>query len=140
MKSALEYKQQGNESLQNSEYYEAIHHYETAMSIFHWIVNKKDNWKRQEIEDDMLEMFEYCPETGQELNEVHELKCSCLLNIALASQKLQQWSEWYCISFVSCYLPDIASKHAPLYWKLIQTRLKLIIAELKFVSRLFSCI
>lgn len=94
IQKALEYKQQGNDSLQQMEYYESINHYETAMSIFHWIVNKKENWKRQEIEDDMLEIFEYQPVTQQERQKIDELKCSCLLNIALAYQKLVQWNDW----------------------------------------------
>jgi hypothetical protein len=94
MKSAKDLKEKGNESLLHKhDFYEAIHFYENAMSLFHWIVNKKENWKKQEIEDDMLEMFEYQPAEETERKEIQELKCSCLLNFALASQKLFQWSD-----------------------------------------------
>jgi hypothetical protein len=105
MKAARDLKEKGNESLtRKNDYYESIHFYENSMSIFHWIVNKKENWKKQEIEDDKLEMFEYEPTNEAEREEIQELKCSCLLNIAFASQKLLQWSDRFAIDILFLFV------------------------------------
>jgi hypothetical protein len=94
MKFAVAAKANGNSSISAERYYEAIHLYEIGMSVFQWIVNKKENWKKQEIEDEMIEQFDYAPQSVEEERAIKELKASCLLNIALASQKLGQWNDW----------------------------------------------
>lgn len=94
--------------IQKHDFYEAIRFYENAMSLFHWIVNKKVNWKKQEIEDDMIERFEYETTVEEERKEIMELQCSCLLNIALASQKLLEWNDWY-VSFLFFSYPSLLS-------------------------------
>lgn len=94
MKYALEIKSQGNEYFEQELYHEAINQYERSLSIFHWIVNKKHNWRREEIEDDMLKEFEYVTDNIEEKNEINKLRCSCLLNMAFAFQKLAQWNDW----------------------------------------------
>jgi hypothetical protein len=104
MKFALASKSHGNNSLSIENYYEAIHLYEIGMSVFSWIVNQKENWKKQEIEDDCIGQFEYSPQTIEEEKEILEYKSSCLLNIALASQKLGQWNDWY--GFPFCLPPS----------------------------------
>ena len=105
MKAAKELKEKGNECLkQKHDFYEAIRFYENAMSLFQWIVNKKVNWKKQEIEDEMIEFFEYETSVEEERNEIIELQCSCLLNIAFVSQKLFEWNDWSVVHFLSLSL------------------------------------
>jgi hypothetical protein len=48
----------------------------------------------QEIEDHMIDQYEYEPNNPDEEAIVKQLTCSSLLNMALAFQKLNQWPDW----------------------------------------------
>lgn len=94
MKFAQESKLKGNEYYEREEYHQAIQQYERGMSVFNWIVNKKENWRKQEIEDDMIDKFQYETNDPEELSLIKQFNCSCLLNMALVFQKLTQWNDW----------------------------------------------
>jgi tetratricopeptide (TPR) repeat protein len=90
---ALAYKEKGSASLKVGELYDAMHDYERSLSIFTWIENLKDNWKKQEIEDSMIKECEYTPTCPQEAQALQRLHCSCLLNLALVYSRQLQWSD-----------------------------------------------
>ena len=89
---AMSYKEKGTSSLKSDELYDAMHDYERALSIFKWIENLKDDWKKQEIEDSMIKEFEFTPTCTEEAETVRALQCSCLLNLALVYSKQLQWN------------------------------------------------
>lgn len=92
MAVAMTFKEKGTASLKGGELYDAMHDYERALSIFKWIVNMKEDWKKKEIEDSMIKEFDFVPSSSQEAEEVRIFQCSCLLNLALVYSRQLQWN------------------------------------------------
>mmetsp|Transcript_29363 Transcript_29363/g.49563 ORF Transcript_29363/g.49563 Transcript_29363/m.49563 type:complete len:630 (+) Transcript_29363:140-2029(+) len=92
MTVAMNFKEKGTASLKADELYDAMHDYERALSVFKWIENMKDDWKKKEIEDSMIKEFDFVPASPQESEEVRVFQCSCLLNLALVYSRQLQWS------------------------------------------------
>ena len=47
MDFAMSCKTKGNNSLKENDIYDAMHEYERALSLFRWIENTKDDWKKK---------------------------------------------------------------------------------------------
>lgn len=92
MTVAMNFKEKGTASLKADELYDAMHDYERALSVFKWIENMKDDWKKKEIEDSMIKEFNFVPASPQESEEARVFQCSCLLNLALVYSRQLQWS------------------------------------------------
>ena len=81
-------KQEGTSLFQSSDFQQALHKYEEALTLFRWVKNRNDKWRNAGIEDDDLTV-----ETVELTPEAIEMMVSLYLNIALCNIKLTNWSE-----------------------------------------------
>ena len=72
--------------------------YETAITVFHYLVNSNTEWKTQGIKDAYLTEIDFTCQSQEEQNQLNRFLISCYNNIALVSNKLDDFT----LAVVSC--------------------------------------
>ncbi|KAL4477101.1 hypothetical protein ABPG72_015414 [Tetrahymena utriculariae] len=80
----------GNQKFKNQEYESACDLYEQALSIFRFVRNKRENWKKEGLYDDDLEYIDENGKSDKEKKSVKGLKVVLYQNICLVYLKLSK--------------------------------------------------
>ena len=96
MDFARECKKVGNDFYKESNYDGAINQYERCLSLFDWVEPTDPDWKNKGIQDKLLEQKHYPPDDHDlsldDVEEIEELKLTCLLNLSMCYWRTSDWS------------------------------------------------